>query len=405
VLPEPHTVDSYREAVLRLVAALPAETVGLTQALGRTTAEAVRALLPVPGFDNSAMDGYAVRAADVAGADPHRPAALVRLPSARAGSPTPAPLREGEARPVMTGAPLPPGADLVIPVECTTSGRFDDGTMVELWPSGKANIRRRGEDIAAGSTIVPRGAVLGPRDLGLLAATGRTEVRVHRRPRVAVVSTGDELFASAGSGGVPDANAVYLCAAVASLGGEIASVRTAPDDGTALTAALDAAAGDADLIVSTGGVGPGTHDLAGLFAAGTPGGMLARVAMRPGRPQAHGRWNGTPWLALPGNPTAAFVSFEAFVRPVLLRLAGGAGRASEAAETVSVGWPGTPGSVRFVPLAVDGDADALAVAPLGSPGSAAHSLAAMFRAPLIAMIGAETADVRPGQLVPVFQPA
>jgi molybdopterin molybdotransferase len=406
---EPHTVDSYRTAVLRLVSALPAETVGLSAALGRTTAEPVRAQRPVPGFDNSAMDGYAVRAADVAGATRDRPATLVRLPAARAGSARPAPLREGEARPVMTGAPLPPGAELVVPVEGTTTGRFGDEATVALWPTGKTNIRRRGEDVAAGATVVPRGVVLGPRDLALIAATGGSEVLVHRRPRVAIIATGDELVRAgaggSGADGVPDSNSVYLCAAVASLGGEPAAVRVVRDDESALREALDDASADADLIVSTGGVGPGTHDLAGRCAATAPDGMLARVAMRPGRPQAHARWRGTPWLALPGNPTAAVVSFEAFVRPVLARLSGSAGGSGPAAETVSVGWSGTPGSVRFVPLALTDGADTVTVEPLGSPGHAAHSLSAMLRAPLFAMIGAETGDVRPGELVPVIEPA
>jgi len=400
------SIEAALELVLDGLERLGSETISIADAHGRVAAEPVRSAVDLPPFDRSAMDGYAVRAADLAEAAPDRPVALVALSPARAGSPLPPPLRHGEARPVMTGAPLPPGADLVVPVECTTSGRFGDGPVVELWGSGKANIRRRGEDVAAGSTIVGRGVVLGPRDLGLIAATRCLDVSVRRRPRVAVISTGDELSPAASPADrVPDANSVYLCAAIAALGGEIASTRVARDDDTALREALDGAACDADLIVSTGGVGPGTHDLAGRLVAATPGGMLARVAMRPGRPQAHGRWNGVPWLALPGNPTAAFVSFETFVRPVLERLLGLAGQTGPLAETVSVGWPGSPGSVRFVPLSVGRDADALTVGPFAAPGGGAHSLSAMFRAPLIAMVGADTADVRAGQLVPVIQPA
>ncbi|MFP3464099.1 molybdopterin molybdotransferase MoeA [Leifsonia sp. SIMBA_070] len=406
MLPEPHTVESYRRSVLGLVTALPAETVGLAEGLGRTTAEAVTAAFAVPRFDNAAMDGYAVRAADLEGASPESPAVLVRLEPSRAGSPQPRPLRTGEARPVMTGAPLPPGADLVVPVERTTSGRFDDGATVALWRDAKPHIRNRGEDIAEGAPIVRRGVVLGPRDLGLLAATGHTVVRVHRAPRVALVVTGDELFSDAGPrAGIPDSNSVYLRAAVTALGGDVVSVQLVRDDEDALRRVLDSAARKADLIVSTGGVGPGTHDLAGRLAAASPDGTLARVAMRPGRPQAHGRWRGTPWLALPGTPAAAFVSFEAFVRPVLARLAGALTGGEPASETVSVGWPGRAGAVRFVPLAVEADADAIAVHPLGSPDHASHSLSAMFRAPLIAMVGAETANVETGQLVPVFEPA
>ncbi|MDR6972072.1 gephyrin-like molybdotransferase Glp [Leifsonia shinshuensis] len=403
--PQPHTVESYRDAVLRLVNALPPEHIALDQALGRSTAEAVTARLPVPAFDNAAMDGYAVRSHDVANADRDRPATLTRLSYVRAGSSLPQALHAGEARPVMTGAPVPPGADLVIPVESTASGRFDDSATVEVWPSGRANIRRRGEDIAAGALVIPRGATLGPRDLALLAATGHDGVLVHRKARVAIVATGDELSSSLPDGGIPDSNSVYLRAAIASVGADIASTLVARDDVAALREALDTAARDADLIVSTGGVGPGTHDLAGRLAAEAPGGTLATVAMRPGRPQAHATWRGTPWLALPGNPTAAFVSFEAFVRPVLGRLGGGAEHSGTAAETVSVGWESRPGAVRFVPLSVGGDAESVSVSPFGPPSHASHSLSAMFRAPLIAMLGAETADVRPGQLVRVIEPA
>lgn len=307
----------------------------------------------------------------------------------------------------MTGAPIPAGADLIVPVEYSVPGRFVDSATVDLWPSGAANIRVAGEDVALGDPLVPAGVTLTARALALLVAAGHHDVLVVRRPRVAVVSSGDELGAdtSAQAGIIPDSNAVYLRAAVTSLGGEVVGSHRAADESASLVAALDAASASADLIVSTGGLGAGSHDLLGRAAAESPRGLLARVAMRPGRPQAHGTWNGVPWIALPGTPTAAFVSFEAFVRPALDVLSGRPPTTETAAESVSEGWHGSPGTVRYVPLAVADRPDGgLAVTPFGRAPHASHALSAMFCAPLIAVVAAETGDVHAGQLVRVIEP-
>ena len=408
------TVDGYRAAVLEPVRPLPAEEVALVDAVGRVTARELAARQPVPLFDNSAMDGYAVRAADLVGASAVHPVTVRVADGARAGDRRPAPLRPGEAARVMTGAPLPAGADLVVPVELTVAGQFTGDATVTLWPSAKSNIRRAGEDVAAGAPLLPAGTPLTARALALLAATGHSTVEVHRRPRIAVLSSGDELAGAEPSSGdqqdaaacvIPDSNAVYLAAAARSLGCEVSGVHRAGDTDEALRAALDAASQDADLIVSTGGLGAGTHDLLGRLVAASPGGMLARVAMRPGRPQAHGSWSGVPWLALPGTPTAAFVSFEAFVRPVLDRLAGRAVADVSGAEVVSSGWAGSAGAVRYVPLAVTDHGEGVSVTPLGAPGAASHALSAMFTAPLIGVVGADIDDVIAGQLLPVIAPA
>ncbi|MFF9564680.1 gephyrin-like molybdotransferase Glp [Leifsonia sp. NPDC014704] len=408
------TVDGYRAAVLEPVRPLPAEEVALVDAVGRVTARELAARQPVPLFDNSAMDGYAVRAADLVGASAAHPVTVRVADGARAGDRRPAPLRPGEAVRVMTGAPLPAGADLVVPVELTVAGRFTGDATVTLWPSAKSNIRRAGEDVAAGAPLLPAATPLTARALALLAATGHSTVEVRRRPRIAVVSSGDELAGAEPSSRdqqdvaacvIPDSNAVYLTAAARSLGCEVSGVHRAGDTEEALRAALDAASQDADLIVSTGGLGAGTHDLLGRLVAASPGGMLARVAMRPGRPQAHGSWSGVPWLALPGTPTAAFVSFEAFVRPVLDRLAGRATTDTSGAEVVSSGWAGSAGAVRYVPLAVTDRGDGVSVTPVGAPGAASHALSAMFTAPLIGVVGADIEDVVAGQLLPVIAPA
>lgn len=400
-------VVGYRAAVLALVRPLPVERVPLLEGLGRLAAEPAHALHPVPLFDNAAMDGYAVRAADVGAAAPEHPARLRVVDRAPAGHGRPAPIGPGEAVRIMTGAPVPAGADLVVPVEATVAGRFVDDAAVELWGVAKANIRVAGEDLPAGAPLLAAGVPLTARGLALLAATGHRTVAVRRRPRVAVLSSGDELSDSpdAGSGTVADSNGVYLCAAVRSLGGVVTRVLRAGDEADALDAALDDASRDADLIVSTGGLGAGSHDLIGRTAARTRSGMLARVAMRPGRPQACGTWRGVPWIALPGTPTAAVVAFESFVRPALERMQGAAAAEATGAETVSVGWPGVAGAVRFVPLAVTEHPDGVTVAPLGTPSRGAHALAAMYSAPLIGVVGAEVGDVVAGRLLPVIAPA
>jgi len=405
------TVAEYRAAVVALVRPLPIEHVALIDGVGRVTATDMAALQPVPLFDNSAMDGYAVRSADVAGATPSHPARLTVVDRVPAGHRRAHPLGPGEAVRIMTGAPVPEGADLVIPVELSTPGRFTDDPTVEVWPPAKPNIRWAGEDVSAGEALLPQGTTLTARALALLAATGHWTVAVRRRPRVAVLSSGDELSdgltgcSDASAGTIPDSNAVYLCAAVRAVGGEITGVYRAGDARGAVDAALDEACRDVDLIVSTGGLGAGTHDILGHTIAGSPGGLLTRVAMRPGRPQAHGSWNGVPWIALPGTPTAAFVSFEAFVRPALERLSGILHPQALLAETVSTGWSGSAGTVRFVPLAVTQRADGVTVAPADEPAHAAHALSAMFTAPLIGVVAAEIGDVLAGQLLPVIEPA
>lgn len=417
------TVDEYLAGVLATLSPLDGQLVPLGEALGRVLSAPVHAGQSVPLFDNSAMDGYAVRATDVSGSSREHPARLVVVGSALAGSSARVVVGRGEAVRIMTGAPVPAGADCVIPVESSSDGRFGDEPLVDqvlvdqvlvgpvhvdLWASAKTHIRREGEDIARGARLLEPGHTLGARDIGLIAATGHVAVLAHRRPRVAVISTGDELRAATHrfDGCIPDSNSLYLAAAARSVGAEHSVSLVAPDDQDALERILDLAAADADLIVSSGGLGAGSHDLVRrTIVAAAAQGVAARVAsvdMKPGRPQGHGSWGGVPWIALPGNPTAAFVSFEAFVRPALDRLSGRAPSAPSEPQTVATGWSAPAGSVRFVPLTRGGDAS---VSPAANPKGAGHSIAAMFAAPLIGMVGAEVEHVRPGDLLTVFAPA
>jgi molybdopterin molybdotransferase len=411
VTPERCSVEDYRAGLLATVAPLDPESVPLGEAFGRVLSADVRAVQPVPLFDNSAMDGYAVRSADVAGSSPEHPARLRVVSRALAGSPTDAVVGHGEAVQIMTGAPIPAGADRVIPVESSSTGHFDDSSLVQLWASRTSHIRRAAEDIAAGQPLLDASRTLGARDIGLLAATGHRDVLVHRRPRVAIVSTGDELQSVPvrGAGSIPDSNALYLAAAAQSVGAEVSIRLVAPDEEDGLEAALDRAAAGADLVVSSGGLGAGSHDLVRSTivsgrAAGR-GGRWASVDMKPGRPQAHGSWRGVPWIALPGNPTAAFVSFESFVRPALELLGGRPPHERAEPHLVSTGWSAPAGTTRFVPLAVTDIVGDRTVSPAASRGHAAHSLSAMFAAPLIGVVGSDVEHVRAGDLLSVFAPA
>jgi molybdopterin molybdotransferase len=401
----PLSVEAYLDSVLATVAPLGVETVALEAALGRVTASALCALQSVPLFDNSAMDGYAVRSEDVAFSSSEHPVWLRVVGTAIAGSGADVVVARGEAVRIMTGAPLPTGADRVIPVESSVAGSFDDAPLVGVWSAPKSHIRRAAEDIAAGAPLIEAGRTLGARDIGLLAATGHVAVLVRRRPRVAIVSTGDELHAG-GTGSIPDSNSLYLAAAAQSVGAEISVRVVAPDDRMALEATLDCAARGSDLIVSSGGLGSGSHDLvrdAILWGSGAGDrGCWSSVTMKPGRPQAHGSWSGVPWIALPGNPTAALVSFESFVRPAIDRLSGRASSAPLGSYNVATGWSTPSGTTRFIPLAVAGCDGESSVSPGSEHG--AHSLAAMLSAPLIGVLGAEVEGLHPGDLMTAFEP-
>ncbi|MFF1573157.1 gephyrin-like molybdotransferase Glp [Leifsonia sp. NPDC058292] len=390
------SVEAYLAELLVGARPLPAESIPVCDSLGRVVAGRIAAAQPVPLFDNSAMDGYAVRTEDVVGTTPGHPVTLRVVGSAIAGAPTPKALAAGEAVRIMTGAPLPAGADRVIPVESSVSGCFDDEPVVRLWTCERRHIRRAAEDIPTGTPLVDAGRALTARDIGLLAATGHSSVRVHRRARVAIVSTGDEL-SGALAGGIPDSNAAYLGAAVQSVGAEVVIRLTAPDDRGMLEAVLDEASRHADLIVSSGGLGAGSHDLVrrAITDGRAPGdaGRFASVAMKPGRPQAHGRWRGAPWIALPGNPTAVLVSFEAFVRPVLDRLQGRAVMGDSDGRIASPSLPGAPGTQRFVPLTL-----------AASSVDASHSLLAMFGAPAIGVVAAASERVAAGDTIHAFEP-
>jgi molybdopterin molybdotransferase len=313
-------------AALSDVAPLAAERVPLADALGRALAEELTAARDVPGFDAATMDGYALRAADA-------PRAGARLPVAfevYAGRPAPAPLPPGSCCRIFTGAPLPEGADAVeMQEEVRRAGR-GPAAFRRAAEAGRF-VRRAGSDVAAGAVALAAGAVIDAGVVGLAAGLGRSELAVRRRPRVAILSTGDELVPAGrlpGPGQIHESNGPALAAAVREAGGDPVLLPIAGDEPGVLARALEAARG-LDALVTTGGVSVGTRDLVrdALVRAGARLDFW-KVAMRPGKPFTFGRWDRTAVFGLPGNPASALVTFELFARPALRALAGlpGSGR-------------------------------------------------------------------------------
>jgi molybdopterin molybdotransferase len=316
---------SVEEARRRLLAGLAApapEDVTLTEVLGRVLLADVTAAADLPGADNSSMDGYAVVAADLSGATSSAPVALPIAGEARAGRPvlSHAP---GSATLIATGALMPAGADAVVPVEQTTVDGSSVAFAAPVVPG--TFIRRRGEDVRRGAVMVQAGRRLRSVDIGVCAAAGVERVRVARRPRVALLSTGDELVAP---GTIPqphqvtDVSSSMLAAAVLEAGGIPVLAGVVPDDRAATARALERARDDADLIVSTAGISMGEHDHVRECVAALGSVDLWKVAMRPGRPLVVGVVGATPFLGLPGNPVSSAVTFLLFARPAILAMQG-----------------------------------------------------------------------------------
>ncbi|GAA1844191.1 molybdopterin molybdotransferase MoeA [Brevibacterium marinum] len=300
----------------------------------RRLAASVDSPIDVPGFDNSSMDGYAVAASTLRTAaqkqeqDPQGIHQTVYGPipvrGRVAAGAMGAEAAAGTAVEIMTGAPLPAGTDTVIAIEATDPAEFAAPEITitlpttESGPQPGAFVRSRGSDVGAGTTVLTSGLMLSPAHLGIAAACGITELQVRTLPRVLVVSTGDEITADAAAG-IHDANSVTLGAGLRRLGVDT-TIITVPDDPQALLDAVRAA--DCELVVSTGGISKGAHEVVKLAADLDPESMMVfePIAMQPGGPQGCGRLAGSAWVALPGNPVSALISFEMFIRPVLLGL-------------------------------------------------------------------------------------
>jgi molybdopterin molybdotransferase len=305
----------------RVTAVQDTETVDLRHSDGRILATGIAAPLPLPPFTNSAVDGYAVRSGDLSRDTEQTFPVVGRI---QAGAPAQGPVKPGHAVRIFTGAPMPEGADTVFMQEDV---RLDGAGRVVLPPGLKAgaNVRPAGEDIGAGTRALPAGQRLRPQDVALAAAFGLTRIEVRRRIRVAVFSTGNELVspgASRAAAQLFDSNRFMLMAMLARLGCEVSDLGILRDDRLSLASALKQVAGAHDLILTTGGVSTGEEDhvKAGVESVGTL--VLWRMAIKPGRPVAMGIIGGTPFIGLPGNPVASFVTFVHVVRPTVLALAG-----------------------------------------------------------------------------------
>ena len=369
--------EAYITELLAALEPLPAVVLPLAEAHGLVLAEDVPAALPVPPWTNSAMDGYAVRAADAAKAD-RSPVVLPVGGDVPAGA-VPAPLAPGTAQRIMTGAMLPEGADAVVRVEDTDQAPgprpLPEQVEIRVAPRPGLNVRRAGEDVGLGDPVLGAGAVLSAAALSALASAGAGSVRAVPRARVAVVSTGAELVdpgAAPPTGSIPDSNSVLLAGLVVEHGAALASVSRSADTAASLAGVLTAAAAGADLVVTSGGVSAGAFDpltmLAGDQAALDEGREMlaedraagaairlrfARVAMQPGKPQGHGTVRAddgreVPLIALPGNPVSVLVSFRTIVAPALARLMGRDGGGAADADSVAgpVNGPAAPARPR-----------------------------------------------------------
>lgn len=339
--PDMVTVDEAQERMLAVFAPLPDhERVPLLEALGRVLVEDVPADMHVPPFDTTAMDGYAVRAGDVTAATEDHPVTLRVVGEVAAGRTAKRSLEGGQAYRILTGAPLPTGADSIVPYEFTDGRGFGGWTglagaqlaaeerQVRIFRAvdGGENVRYAGDDHRKGEVVLRSGAIVRPAEVAALASLGRAQVWVYRRPKVALLSTGDEVAAidqPLRSGQIRDANSHSLAALIQHYGGEPLSLGIAPDRPDAVRAQLlDGVARGADLLLTCGGVSMGDYDVVKHVLA--QDGQIAfwSVDVRPGKPLAFGHFQGVPIMALPGNPVSTMVTFELFARPALLRLAG-----------------------------------------------------------------------------------
>lgn len=317
------SLEEARSRVLEAVGTTDVVNRNIVEAWGHTLALDVRAPHPVPPFDNSAMDGYAVRASDLEGATPEEPARLRVLQDLPAGYVSAREVGPGEAVRIMTGAPMPPGADAVVPVENTRSA---EGEVLVLEPvSAGENVRRAGEDVKEGETVLLRGTRIGPAEMGMLASLGYAEVPCHRKAVVGIISTGDELLEPGEElrpGKIRDSNSFSLYGLV--LEADAVPLRLGPvrDDAAGLERVITENVERVDAFITSGGVSVGDYDMVKDVLKRLGEMDFWKVAMRPGKPQAFGKVQGKPLFGLPGNPVSVMVSFEMFVRPALLKMMG-----------------------------------------------------------------------------------
>ncbi|WP_327297076.1 MULTISPECIES: gephyrin-like molybdotransferase Glp [unclassified Streptomyces] len=418
------SVDEHLADILAAVRPLEPIELQLPDAQGCVLVEDVTVEVSLPPFDNSSMDGYAVRAVDVEGASEEFPAVLTVIGDVAAGMAELPTVGPGEAARIMTGAPLPPGAQAVVPVEWTDGGTGGGAATTMRAASGApegasgevrvyrqaeagAHVRECGSDVRAGDLALEAGTVLGPPQIGLLAAVGRGAVRVRPRPRVVVMSTGSELTQPGevlAEGQIYDSNSFALAAAARDAGAISYRVGAVTDDADALRATIEDQLVRADLLVTTGGVSVGAYDVVkeALSSVGDEdehgsGIDFRKLAMQPGKPQGFGSIgpDHTPLLALPGNPVSSYVSFELFVRPAIRALMGMRNvRRPTVRATLETGKAISSPAGRRQFLRGRYDAEKRTVATVGGSGS--HLIAALAHADCLLVIPEETSVAEPG---------
>lgn len=421
------SVDEHLEDILATVRPLEPIELQLLDAQGCVLVEDITVPVSLPPFDNSSMDGYAVRVTDVAGASEEFPAVLTVIGDVAAGQAEPLHVGPGETARIMTGAPLPPGAEAVVPVEWTDGGLGGGpvtgmrarsqapegaGGHVHVYRSAeaRAHVRAKGSDVKAGDRALDAGTVLGPPQIALLAAIGRGTVRVRPRPRVVVMSTGSELVQpdeQLGNGQIYDSNSFALTAAARDAGAIAYRVGAVTDDAEILRSTIEDQLVRADLMVTTGGVSVGAYDVVkeALSSVGDEdeegaGIDFRKLAMQPGKPQGFGSIgpDHIPLLALPGNPVSSYVSFELFVRPAIRALMGlddvhrPTTRATLTTDKVLTSPKGRRQFLRGT--YADGE-----VTPVGGAGS--HLVAALALADALIVVPEDVESVEPGTEVEV----
>ena len=392
------------DLILDSVAPLPPRATPLFDALGLVLADRLGSPETVPPFTNSAMDGYAVRAEDCAGAGSGISVSLDVLSDLPAGSVATEAVRLGTAIRIMTGAPIPAGADSVVPVEATTS----EGSRVRIAAPVKrgANVRLAGEDLREGEELLPKGFVLNPASLGILASVGLSEVPVHPRARVAVLTTGDELVAASdkpGPGQIRDSNVHTMCAQALAFGAVPVPIPRVPDTREAVTAALSRARNTADVIVTNGGISVGDYDfikavLADLGARE----VFWKVKQKPGGPLGFWLLDGKPVFGIPGNTVAAMVCMEEYARPALRKLMGhGTLLRPEVTGIFEGSFRKTvqDGKVHLIRVRARRENGRLVVAPSGPQGSGI--LSSMLRSNALALVPADALALKTGDEVRV----
>jgi molybdopterin molybdotransferase len=391
------SVDAHLADILATVRPLAPLELELERALGTTLAEEVSSPVPLPPFDNSAMDGYAVRSRDIA----EVPVTLAVIDDVAAGSAELRAIGPGHAVRIMTGAPLPAGADAVVPVEWTNGGTVSV-QINRRAESGNA-IRRAGEDVQSGEVVLKPGTVIGPAQLGIIAGVGRRRVWVRPLPRIVVLSTGAELVEPGlplGPGQIWDSNSITLTAAVREAGAEGFRAPTVGDDPASFLEQLDSQLVRADAVITSGGVSMGAYEPVkeALSPLGTV--RFEKVAMQPGMPQGFGVVGDdqVPIFALPGNPVSSFVSFMLFVRPALRQMRGLPAALPETTSAHVIGALRSPDGRRSFlrgVLAADGT-----VSPVRGQGS--HQLAALASANALIVVPEDVTEVASGTLVEVI---